>query len=142
MGEAVREIETPQQAARRLASKPIRDGYQPEALHEYQDADGNPVLWRIRCKHEGGSKWIRPMHFDGTGYTLGNPEEPGNGWPVYRLPKLVAEPDRPVWFVEGENCADALSGLEFVATTTGSASSAEGADLSPLAGREVTIWPD
>src|SRR5699024_5529946 len=140
--EAARAIETPKQAARRLAAKAIRDGYNPTALHEYLDADGNPVLWRIRCKRADGSKWIRPMHFNGNDFALGNPEEPEAGWPLYRLPELLAEPERPVWLVEGENCADALSGLEFIATTTGSASSAEGADLSPLAGREVTIWPD
>jgi hypothetical protein len=58
--------ETEQQAARRLSAGALRDGFKPTALHCYHDADGNPVLWRIRCKHpETGEKWMRPMHWNG-----------------------------------------------------------------------------
>ncbi len=67
-------IETPKQAARRLAAQAIRDGYKPEALHEYQAADGKVLYWRIRARHSDGRKWIRPMYLNGHGYEIGEPE--------------------------------------------------------------------
>ncbi|MFT4255940.1 MAG: DUF3987 domain-containing protein [Pseudoxanthomonas sp.] len=135
--------ETPQAAARRFAAKVLQSGYQPNGLHEYQDAGGNPVFWRIRCKHpDTGDKWIRPMCWDGSGYVLGEPEKPTTGALLYRLPDLLARTDEPVWVVEGEACADALAKRGKVATTSGSASSADGADWEPLRARSVILWPD
>jgi len=136
-------VETPKDAARRLAAAAIRDGFRPVALHEYRDADGTPAYWRIRCKHPGtGEKWIRPMRWDGTGYAFGEPPAPESGKLLYRLPELLADPSAPVWVVEGEACADALAKAGKVATTSGSASSADAADWSPLRGRSVIVWPD
>ena len=38
----------------------MRDGFKPQALHEYTDADGTPLHWRIRLKNpDTGNKWIR-----------------------------------------------------------------------------------
>lgn len=137
-------VETPKDAARKLASGKLREGYQPEALHVYHDADGKPLLWRVRCKHpDTGAKWMRPMHWNGTGYAVGSPDRPADGWPLYRLPELLATPANvPVWIVEGEACADALAKLGLTVTTSGSCSSAEAADWSPLRGRECIVWPD
>ncbi len=47
--------ETPKQATHRLATQAIRDGYKPEALYEYQAADGKVLYWRIRAKHSDGA---------------------------------------------------------------------------------------
>ncbi|WP_374319744.1 AAA family ATPase [Pseudoxanthomonas kaohsiungensis] len=135
--------ESPKEAARRLAAGALQRGYRAEALHEYRDAEGNPVLWRIRCKHpDTGDKWIRPMHWTGTGYAIGEPDGQGAGRALYRLPELLADPAATVWIVEGEACADALAKAGKVATTSGSASSASGADWTPLQGRSVRLWPD
>lgn len=135
--------ETPKDAARRLAAAAIGDGFRPVALHEYRNADGTPAYWRIRCKHPGtGEKWIRPMRWNGTGYVLGEPPVPEGGKLLYRLPELLADPSAPVWVVEGEACADALAKAGKVATTSGSASSADAADWSPLSGRSAILWPD
>ena len=144
MNAAADTIESPQSAARRLAADPIRRGYRPEALHEYQLADGSPWCWRIRCKHPATSeKWIRPMHRTASGFTLGEPTPPPEGKPPYHLPELVAAPfNTVVLIVEGEKCADALAKLGMLATTSGSADSAEAADWTPLRGRSVTVWPD
>ena len=144
MNAAADTIESPQSAARRLAADPIRRGYRPEALHEYQLADGSPWCWRIRCKHPAtGEKWIRPMHRTASGFTLGEPTPPPEGKPPYHLPELVAAPfNTVVLIVEGEKCADALAKLGMLATTSGSADSAEAADWTPLRGRSVTVWPD
>ena len=134
--------ETPQQAARRLSASAIRDGYRPEALHEYTDPDGTPLHWRTRLKHpETGEKWIRPMRLNGAGFELGEPVY-ADGKPLYRLHNLAARPEETVWLVEGEWCADALAKAGVLATTSGAADSAPKADWRPLAGREVTIWPD
>ena len=134
--------ETPQQAARRLAAKAIRNGFGPEAIHTYTDPDGKPLHWRIRLKHPGtGNKWIRPMKQNGERFTLGEPEYP-DGKPLYRLHDMAARPDDVVIVTEGEWCADALAKVGVLATTSGGADSAGSADWRPLAGRCVTIWPD
>ncbi len=135
-------VETPKDAARRLAAGAMRDGFKPTALHEYHNADGTPAYWRIRCKHPKGDKWIRPMRWNGHGYEIGEPQFP-NGKPLYRLPELLAaDHAEPVFIVEGEACADALAKLGLTATTSGGATSVDGADWSSLRGRKVTIWPD
>jgi len=129
-------------AAHRLAQTPLAQGFQPEALHVYTDKAGEPLFWRIRLKHpETGEKWIRPMHLGPNGFELREPDFP-RGKPLYRLHELATKPSDPVWLVEGEKCVDALTNLGVLATTTGGASSDDTADLEPLRGRTVTIWPD
>lgn len=135
-------VATPKDAARTLAAAAIREGYRPVALHEYCDATGEPVFWRIRCKHPDGRKWIRPMRREGMGFAIGEPPTPDAGKLLYRLPELLADCAATVWIVEGETCADALVGAGKVVTTSGSASSADAADWEPLRGRSVILWPD
>ena len=134
--------ETPKEAARRLAASQLRAGFKPQALHEYQGAEGEPLYWRIRMKHpKTGEKWIRPMRFNGTGYELGEPKLE-SGKPLYRLPDIAVHSNAPVWLVEGENCADALAALGMTATTCGAVGSVDKANWQPLTGRDVIIWPD
>ena len=133
--------ETPKKAAHRLASKEIAEGFKPQALHEFQDIDGEPIYWRIRAKHSDGRKWIRPMHFNGNGYQIGEPDFTG-GKPLYRLPDIARDLHAAVYVTEGENCADALAKLGLTATTSGAADSAKSADWSPVTGRAVVVWPD
>lgn len=133
--------ETPQEAARRLSASTIAKGYNPPALHVYCDAAGAALFYRIRLKHPNGEKWIRPMHHNGAAFVLGEPQAPETGKPLYRLPELLAD-DGPVYVVEGEACADALAACGVIATTSGSADSADAADWSHLRGRDVVIWPD
>ncbi|HEY8682045.1 MAG TPA: hypothetical protein VIM06_02665, partial [Rhodanobacter sp.] len=137
-------VETPKEAAARLAAGALRDGYKPQALHVYADAGGAPFYWRIRCKHpDTGDKWTRPMRWNGTSYAIGEPPAPTEGKPLYRLPELLAaDPDTLVLIVEGEWCADHLHKLGLIATTSGSAASAHGADWTPLQGRSCLLWPD
>ncbi len=141
---AVLKTETAKEAARRLSVSAMRDGFKAQALHEYRDAAGLPVYWRIRCKHPGtGEKWIRPMHWNGTGYAIGEPPAPSEGRPLYRLPELLAaDPAALVLIAEGEGKADVLSKLGTVATTSGACTSASGADWTPLRGRHCLLWPD
>lgn len=135
--------ETPQAAARRILSRFLSDGYKATGLHCYRDADGDPLFWRARCKHPDGRKEIRPFHWNGSEYTPGEPPAPTAGKVLYRLPELLAaDPAAPVWIVEGEACADMLAKLGLTATTSGSCSSADGADWTPLQGRSARLWPD
>lgn len=136
--------QTPKDAARQLAGKMIAKGYKPEGLFEYQDKDGQPMFWRIRAKHpQTRDKWIRPMFWNGSEYVVGEPAPREVGKPLYRLPELANAPaDARIIVVEGEPKVDALLKLGLIATTSGSCSSADAADWSPLKGRQCTIWPD
>ncbi len=141
MTAALHAKETPKQAAARLAVKALAEGYKPQALHTYTSSEKLPLYWRIRLKHPDGRKWIRPMKWDGSGYTYGEPEF-SEGKPLYRLHELAARRDDPVFVVEGEWCADNLAKLGVLATTSGAADSASKADWRALEGRHVVIWPD
>lgn len=138
------DAETPKQAARRLFQKSIAKGFEPTGLHEYQDAEGRPIYWRARLKQgASGKKLIRPFHHDGEQFVVGEPTISRGQKPLYRLPKLIkANPSMPVLITEGEQKVEALEKLNLIATTSGSATSADGADWTPLTGRECIIWPD
>ncbi len=138
------QVETPKEAARRLSARAVQDGNCPQGLHEYCDAAGKPVYWRIRLKHPvTGEKWIRPMRWDGTKFVIGEPPAPTTGKILYRLPELLAaDRSAPVLIVEGESCADHLHALGLIVTTSGSAASGRDADWTPLRGRHCTMWPD
>lgn len=139
-------METPREAARRLLAAKIADGYAPAGLHAYCDADGQPRHYRIRLKREDGEKWIRPMHHNGRAFVLGEPPALQSGKPLYRLPELLVDTGSAappvVYVVEGEECADVLATLGLVATTSGSASSADAADWAPMRNRHVVVWRD
>lgn len=99
-------------------------------------------MWRFRTKHpETGRKEIRPFHHNGKGFVMGEPQFP-NGKPLFELRRISDNPAAEVWIVEGEQKVDALNKLGLVATTSGSATSAEGADWKPLKGRKARLWPD
>lgn len=134
--------ETARHAAHRLAAGALAEGFKPETLHTYKSPEGDPLYYRIRARHPDGRKWIRPMKLNGTGYVLGEPEFP-NGKPIYKLDQIAARSGDPVWITEGEKAADKI-GETFgvLATTSGSATSAVGADWSPLFGRACILWPD
>ncbi len=124
--------ETVQEAARRLSAPMLDKGFKPVALHTYTDADGNPLCWRMRCKHPvTKEKWIRPMKRNGKGYEMGEPKFE-NGKPLYALHRIANNPEAIVWITEGEQKATALNKLGLVATTSGGATSAESTDWEPL----------
>ena len=78
---------------------------------------------------------------DGQMFVIGEPDFPGKK-PLYQLPAILQQPQATVWITEGEWCADQLSQLEIITTTSGSADSADAADWTPLTNRNVIIWPD
>lgn len=124
------------------------EGYQPKALHLYRAADGSILYARVRMHKatpEGGhDKLVRPFWHNGTRWTHGEPKQEG-GKVLYGLLELAAHPGASVFVVEGEQKADALTRFgagQFIGVTSGGATSAGGADWSPLAGRHALLWPD
>jgi KaiC/GvpD/RAD55 family RecA-like ATPase len=146
--DSVTMLETPKDAAKRLAAGAKREGFVPDGFYTYRYPDGAEWYWRLRAKNAAGEKWIRPMRLNGHGYELKEPEFPAAGKPLYNLDLLVKQPGAVVVIVEGEKAADALArfaaltGLNMVVTTSGGAQSAGAADWSPLAGHPSVIWPD
>jgi putative DNA primase/helicase len=108
----------------------------------YRNAEGNGVFFIVRTTGPDG-KGFRQI-FKG----------PDGEWkfrglsgvtPLYKLPDLLAKPDAPVMFVEGEKTADAAARLfpEFaVVTSRGGASNVPSTDASPLRGRSVFVIGD
>ena len=103
--------------------------------YEYLDADGAKLVTVVRVNKPGGAKDI-----------YREPKGVKGPYPLYRLADVVARAELPVMFVEGErtaDCAHDLFGDRYAVTTTiGGAGKAGQSDLSPLAGRDVVIWPD
>lgn len=149
MSEAV-EIVTPRESAREAASRfaktKLAHGFKGYPLHRWREADGTVRYFVIRLKHpETGKKWVRPMHLTAAGeYVLEKPPAPETGRILYNLPALLAaDPDTPLFIVEGEACADELMARGVLATTSGGASSADSADWTPAQKfHDVRLWPD
>jgi len=96
----------------------------------------------VRWDFPDGKKTIRPFARTRDGrWRLGAMDAPR---PLYRLPDIrMLGADVPVAIGEGEKCADSLVSVDMQATTsTGGASAAHKTDWSPLAGRDVAIFPD
>jgi hypothetical protein len=134
--------ETPKQAARVLMAGYISKGYEAEALHTYSDIECNPLHWRIRLKHISEPKKIFPMRLndDGT-YELKEPPYP-NGKPLYNLHQLATDTGKTVFIVEGEKCADTLTKLNMLATTSGGVDSVKTTNWQIIKEREIIIWRD
>ena len=140
----------------RVTSKPPADAGVPDmqmrSLGEpsrtwcYRDADELPLGYIARYE-TGAGKEIRAWTWGARGE-----EKPAWGcahWskprPLYGLDRLAAKPAAPVLLVEGEKAADAAQTLlpQYVAATwPGGAQAWKHADLEPLRGRRVDLWPD
>jgi hypothetical protein len=123
----------------------------PSAKWAYRDETGNILGYICRFDEDtNGSKRgkeYRPLVRvvdDYVNVTLewkGFPEPR----PLYNLHRLAANPEAPVVVVEGEKATDALQTVlpdHIVTTSMHGAQSPGKTDWSPLAGRNVTIWPD
>lgn len=113
-------------------------------VYEYVDIDGQAIARVHRTDKPNGEKTFMQSTPDGKcGWQWKGPKGPT---PLYRLQALAASPTLPVVICEGEKAADAalqLLGAAYVATTyMGGAAAVSRADLGPLAGRDVIVWPD
>jgi 5S rRNA maturation endonuclease (ribonuclease M5) len=101
---------------------------------EYQYGEDFTIY---RCEIDG-IKTYRPVYLTDRGYCLTSPPKP---WSLYNLQSL--KDAEAVIVCEGEKCSDALIQYGFTATTSAhGAKSAKNSDWSPLAGKQVILWPD
>jgi len=108
------------------------------ATWPYHDASGNEVLRMVRVALPSGGKSYRPVRHDDDGWRIGGLEKTR---PLYRLAELAGA--SRVYITEGEKAVDAARSIGLVATTSmhGAQSPAK-TDWTPLAGKEVVIFPD
>lgn len=108
----------------------------PSQVWTYLAADGSTKLAQVRRYDlADGDKTYLPFLPSGA---AGMPDPR----PLYRLPNIrTAE---TVVFCEGEKCADALASLGIEATSAmgGANASLNKTDWSPLAGKQIILWPD
>lgn len=104
----------------------------------YRDSDGLAVFATMRIDSPEGKKFLQAhAEPDGT-WVFGALPGP---LPVYCPRELTTA--GPVLVVEGEKCADAVDELGILSVTSaGGAGAAARTNWTPLAGRNVTIWPD
>ncbi|MGN7439364.1 MAG: AAA family ATPase [Alcanivorax sp.] len=102
----------------------------------YTDRDGKPLVTVRRIDPPKGKKTFLP--YDHIAGKHAMPEIR----PLYNLPGIVAS-DRII-ITEGEKCAQVLIDLGIPATTVmgGSNFPPENTDFSPLAGKDIIMWPD
>lgn len=130
----------------KLVIPPIGRG-KPTMRWPYVDAHGRLMFFMCRFDREGEAKEFLPLT-----YCYDGGERFAWRWaaldaprPLYGLDALAAHSDVAVIVVEGEKTVDAarkLFATHIVVTSANGARAAAQADWSPLAGREVTIWPD
>jgi 5S rRNA maturation endonuclease (ribonuclease M5) len=104
----------------------------------YHDANGVLIGLVVRWDLPDGGKDIRPLSLRDDGWHISGMIEPR---PLYCLPELAGA--SRVYVCEGEKAADAVRSIGLVATTSPNGSnSANKADWSSLAGKEIIILPD
>jgi AAA domain/Domain of unknown function (DUF6371) len=119
-------------------------------LWQYTDAAGRLLAFTARFDHPPNGVLCEKEFRQFTFCANANGKR---GWrckslppprPLFGLARLAENPGLPVLIVEGEKTAAAATCFHghVVITSSHGAKSAKTADWSPLAGREIVIWPD
>ncbi|WP_416758171.1 DUF927 domain-containing protein [Pseudomonas sp. BNK-6] len=142
----------PAEAMSKCPAKHRQHG-EPSKVWIYRDAQGQPVmaLYRFDLGPDEDGKprkvfapltWCKRSDGQTTQWRWQGLPEPR---PLLRLDELAQRIDAPVVLCEGEKAADAAAELmpEYVATCWPNGSNSwHKADLLPLKGRSVLLWPD
>lgn len=98
--------------------QPKDHGKQMERIvYAYRDPDGKEAYCKIREKFEDGHKKFSFLHTAPDGTVIYKKPEPCNN--LYNLDRLAAaDSNEPLYIVEGEKCADSMTGKGFLATST------------------------
>lgn len=123
--------------------------YKPASIHPYRDARGRLLGYVLRIDLDGGKK-ITP-----TILWCRNSKTGQEGWchkpmkaerrPMYRLDALAGHPDAQVLVFLGERKTDLAAALlprQVCVSFAGGDRQAGKTDWTPLAGRDVLVWPD
>lgn len=120
--------------------------FKPARVFDYRGGGGELLGYVLRCEFEDGKitptvTWcIGP---DGAmQWTVQHFPRPR---PLFGLDALAAKPDAPVLVPEGEKCRAAGAGalpMYAVVSWPGGGKGVRYVDWSPLAGRDVVLWPD
>jgi len=125
----------------------------PDHLYKYHTLQGKTAFYvgrvdadppEVPKKIVRPGTWVRPK---GGSIDMWNVQGYDAPRPIYNIPDLLARLDAPVLVVEGEKTAEAARLLlpdYVVVTWCGGASSSQedSTNWAPLAGRDVTLWPD
>ena len=107
-------------------------------LYTYATQSGEIVGYVARYEDPAGKEPIPFFQREGDRWKAGAQADPRT---LYGLPSL-AKPG-PVYVVEGEKAADSMIRRGHACVTNqGGSKAAKKADCSPLAGRDVILWPD
>lgn len=113
----------------------------------YHTLSGEPAYIVTRYYKKGGDKVDLPWTY--REYKNGKKDWDAKGIPapriLYNLHHIHQYQDKTILICEGEKSADAAGEIfpDYVASTTpNGAGNGHQCDLSPLAGRDVVIWPD
>lgn len=98
--------------------KPKDHGQRVEwIVYTYRDPDGKEAYCKIREKFEDGHKKFSFLHTAPDGTVIYKKPKPCNN--LYNLDRLeAADSNEPLYIVEGEKCADSMTGKGFLATST------------------------
>lgn len=118
-----------------------------EKIWEYRDEQGRLLYVVCRFRDKNGNKKDLPLTYrqDKNGNFFWAWKGLDTPRPLYGQNRLAKNPNASVIVCEGEKATDAATSLfpDHVAVTSpNGANSAHKADWTPLAGRDVTIWPD
>jgi putative DNA primase/helicase len=120
-------------AADRREGKP----HQLEGQFTYLDAGGRPHTLTKKWRWPEGKSFSQ--HHQENGHWVKG--KPSGAKIPYRLPQLIAAaPDTPIWVTEGEQDADNLAALGFVATTNSEGALNWTADLNPWFAGKKTVY--
>lgn len=119
-----------------------RSGGRLVTVYPFVNADGDLVAEKGRFEGPNGKSFS--WRVSGKDWRDGLGTIALHDLPLYRLADVLANPDAPVWFVEGEKAADACAERGMVAVCCGGGASQQsfGNMLDPLRDRDVILWPD
>lgn len=118
---------------------------EPSETWTYRDASGRALFLMARFDKPGGKEVLPLTLWREAGRLRWRWKAAPEPRPLYGLDELVRLPTVPVLVVEGEKTADAArKRFPDLATVTwpGGSRAVAKADWTPLAGREVIMWPD
>ena len=124
---------------------PSWDGKRYLVHWTYNNEAGEPIGHVVRYESGAGEKVTIPyFKRDDDQWRAGYSTSLKENRPLYNLDKLDNTGDEAeVWVVEGEKCADTLTELGLIATTSpGGANSPKKTDWELLSDKKIIIWPD